>query len=497
MENLITRPPIVVILGHVDHGKTKILDYIRKTKVAEGESGGITQHIGAYQVEQNEKMITFLDTPGHEAFSALRSRGAKVADLAILVVAADEGIKPQTKEAISLLKETNIPYVVAINKIDKETAQSQKIKTELSEEEVLIEEWGGKIPAVETSAKSGQGIEELLDLLLILAELEELKADPNAKAEGIVIESKLDSKKGLVATLLVKNGTLRKGDVVVSGSSICKVRSLEDFTFKQIDEADPASAAVTTGWDSAPHLGQGFKVVGSLSEAKKLAKKSSELAPPPLFVTESGAQTGEKKILKIAIKTDVFSSLEAVDQVLKTIHSDEVGYIVLSSGVGNIKEGDVIAVAKDHGKVYGFRVGVEGSAEIVARKEGVEIATYEVIYEMIEDIKKDLSEFLEPEIKRIPLGKAKVMATFKTTDRFQIIGGKVMSGKIVRGALVEVMRGSNPLVEGKITQLQHNKADVEEVTEGLEFGIKFEGPEEVQEGDVLEIYQEEKITRSL
>lgn len=496
-ENQIVRPPIVVILGHVDHGKTKILDYIRKTKVAEGESGGITQHIGAYQVEQNEKKITFLDTPGHEAFSALRSRGAKVADIAILVLAADEGIKPQTKEAITILKEAKIPYVVAINKIDKETADPQKIKSELAEEEVLIEEWGGKIPAVEVSAKTGQGIDELLDMILLLSELEELKADPEASAQGVIIESRLDSKKGLVATLLIKDGTLRKGDVVVNGRSICKVRSLEDFTFKQIDEAGPASAAVTTGWDSAPHLGGKFTVVDSPSEAKKIVKENTELTPPPLFVTESGALNGEKKILKIVIKADVFSSLEATDQVLKTIHSDEIGYIVLASGIGNVSEGDVVSVAKDQGKIYGFRVGVEKSAEGLAQREGVEIRTYDVIYEMIEDIKKDLSVLLDPEIKRNPLGKAKVLATFKTTDKFQIVGGKVMSGKIVRGAMLEVMRGGNPVFQGKITQLQHNKADVEEVTDGLEFGIKFEGPQEVQEGDIIEIYQEEKVTRSL
>jgi translation initiation factor IF-2 len=496
-ENQIVRPPIVVILGHVDHGKTKILDYIRKTKVAEGESGGITQHIGAYQVEQNEKKITFLDTPGHEAFSALRSRGTKVADIAILVVAADEGIKPQTKEAISILKKEEIPYVVAINKIDKDTAEPQKVKSGLAEEEVLIEEWGGKIPAVEISAKMGQGMDELLDMILLLAELEELKADTKADAQGVVVESKLDNKRGLIATLLVKNGTLKKGDIVVSGNSICKVRSLEDFTFKQIDEADPSSAAVTTGWDSAPHLGGEFVVVNSPAEAKKLAKENTELALPLLFVTETGAQDGEKKILKIVIKADVFSSLEAVDQVLKTIHSDEVGYAVLASGVGNITEGDVVSVAKDQGKIYGFRVQPVISAEVLAQREGVEIHTYDVIYEMIEDIKKELSAMLDPEIQRNPLGKAKVLATFKTTDRFQIVGGKVMSGKIVRGAMLEVMRGGNPVFQGKITQLQHNKADVEEITEGLEFGIKFEGPQEVQEGDILEIYQEEEITQSL
>ncbi len=497
MTNQITRPPIVVILGHVDHGKTKILDYIRKTKVAEGESGGITQHIGAYQVEQNEKKITFLDTPGHEAFSALRSRGANIADIAILVVAADEGIKPQTKEAISILKEEEIPYVVAINKIDKESADSQKIKSELAEQEVLIEEWGGKIPAVETSAKTGQGMDDLLDMILLLAELEELKADPTANAEGVIIESRLDSQKGLIATSLVKNGTLRKGDIVVSGSSICKVRRLEDFTFKQIDKAGPSSAAITTGWDSAPYLGGKFVVVSSPSEAKKLVKENVELTPPRLFITESGAQTGEKKLLKIVIKADVFSSLEAIDQALKTIKSEEVGYVVVSSGVGNITEGDVTTITKDKGTIYGFRVGAVNAAENMARREGVTINTYDIIYEIIESIKKDLSELLEPEINKIPLGKAKILATFKTTDRYQIIGGKVMSGKIVKGSLFDIIRNSNVVAQGKIIQLQHNKADVEEVTEGLEFGIKFEGPQIVQEGDVLEIYQEEKIIRSL
>jgi translation initiation factor IF-2 len=267
--------------------------------------------------------------------------------------------------------------------------------------------------------------------------------------------------------------------------------------FKQIDEAGPSSAAVATGWDSAPRLGQKFQVVDSPAEAKKLVKENVELAPPSLFVTENGALNGEKKILKVVIKADVFSSLEAIDQTLKTIHSDEVGYVVVASGVGNIVEGDIVAVAKDQGKVYGFRVGVGSSAESMAQRDGVEIKTYEVIYELIEGIKKDLSALLEPEIKRIPLGKGKVLATFKTTDKFQIVGGKITSGKIVRGALIDVIRDSNPVVQGKVAQLQHNKADVEEVTEGLEFGIKFEGPQEVQEGDILEIYQEEKVSRSL
>lgn len=502
-----SRPPIVVVLGHVDHGKTKILDYIRKTKVAEKEAGGITQHIGAYQVEvpfkkegdsnhfQNRK-ITFLDTPGHEAFLAIRSRGAQIADIAILVVAADEGVKPQTKEAFNHIKEAKIPFIVAINKIDKEGANPNMVKQQLAEIGVLVEGWGGQIPVVETSAKTGRGIDELLELILLSAELEGLKASQNKKAKGVIIESHLDPKRGFVATLIIQDGTLKLNDYVVSGSTWAKIKLMENFLGENVIKALPSSPVLTLGWTESPEIGEKFQAVDSKEEAEKIAKETLKIKKP-LFLKEFGAEKENKKLLDIVFKADTFSSLEAIDEAIKNIKSEEVGYNVIGYGIGNINENDLKMIIPTNGIVYGFYVGLEDLAKRLAEKEKVRAKTFKVIYELVEELKRDLSELLEPEIKRTVLGKVKILKTFKKGVNFQIVGGKVIFGLVKRGFLVDVFRDNVKILSGRLSQLQHNKVDVEEVKEGLECGMKFEGLPQIQEGDILEIYQEEKIKRSI
>ena len=503
-----TRPPVVVVLGHVDHGKTKLLDTIRKTKVVEGESGGITQHIGAYQVEISPsagsglKMITFLDTPGHEAFTAIRSRGAKVADIAILVIAADESVKPQTKEAIKIIKGENMPFVVAINKIDKEGANVQKVKQDLATEDVLVEDWGVKVPAVEISAKADRNISELLDMILLVAELEELKEDLSQPAEGVIIESHLDKRRGYVATALVQKGVLGLGDFIVAGTVVGKVKSMEDFMGKAIIQAKPSQPVLIIGWPTAPDIGKEFVVASDKDEATRIAEGNVNLAP--LFSFFKGSiETGDenKKFLNLVFKSDVSSSLEAIETSLKAIKSVEVGYRVISYDIGNISEADVKTAIASKCQVVGFRVGTEESAKKLADKEGVKISNFEIIYELIEYVRNQMAELLGAEIKKNPLGKLKVLATFKKDARAQIFGGKVMSGKVVRGAMGDVTRNGAVIVSGKIGQLQHNKEDMPEVKDGLEAGIRFDAVTkdfpEVKVGDILDIYEEERIKRSI
>ena len=503
------RPPVVVVLGHVDHGKTKLLDTIRKTKVVEGESGGITQHIGAYQTEvgsstgsESKKIITFLDTPGHEAFTAIRSRGAKVADIAILVVAADESVKPQTKEAIRIIKEEKITFIVALNKIDKEGANVQKVKQDLATEDVLVEDWGGTVPVVEISAKEGRNIDALLDMILLVAELEELKEDLSSPAQGIIIESNLDKRRGYVATALVQKGILNLGDWIVVGTIVGKIKSMEDFVGKAMVHAGPSQPVLITGWPTAPDIGKEFVIAPSKDEATRIAGENINLAP--LFSFFKGSiETGDenKKFLNLVFKSDVSSSLEAIEASLKAIKSQEVGYHVISYDIGNISEADVKTAIASKCQVIGFRVGTEESAKKLAEKEGIKIVNFEIIYELIEYVRKEMSELLGVDIKKIPLGKLKVLATFKKDAKSQIFGGRVMSGKVIRGAMGDVIRSGAIIVSGKIGQLQHNKEDMSEVKEGLEAGIRFDavGKEfsEVKVGDILDIYEEEHIKRTI
>ena len=516
--NFAPRPPIVVVLGHVDHGKTSILDKIRQTKVAEKETGGITQHIGAYQVEHapagsaQAKKITFLDTPGHEAFSAIRSRGARVADVAVLVVAADEGVKSQTKETIQIIKEAKIPFVVVINKTDKEGANPMHVKQELAEQEVMVEGYGGTVPAVELSARTGEGINELLEMILLVAELEELQAPLDTPAKGVVIESHKDSRRGIVATGLVTEGELRVGDWVSAGDAFGRIKSLENFLGKPIEVATASQPCAILGWEISPRVGQEFKVAASREEAEKKSLTESILGPINVFAKEVGTE-GEvtnKKIANLIIKADVQSSLEAIDQVLRAIRSEEVGYNVVDYGVGAINDTDVKNAIAKKASIIGFRVSVDESVRQMAEREKISAQTFDIIYGLAEAVRSIMSEFLEPEIKRIPLGKVKIIAIFKNLGKSQVVGGKVTQGKAVRGAIIDVIRNGALLITGKLGQLQHDKADVAEVTEGLEAGIRFDMPSVpakqiqpisastlIKEGDVLEIYEEEKIKRSI
>ncbi|OGN00969.1 MAG: translation initiation factor IF-2 [Candidatus Yanofskybacteria bacterium RIFCSPHIGHO2_02_FULL_41_29] len=501
-----TRPPVVVVLGHVDHGKTSLLDTIRKTKIAEKESGGITQHIGAYQTEIKGKTITFLDTPGHEAFAAIRSRGVKVADIAILVVAADESVKPQTKEAIRIINEEKIPVVVAVNKIDKDGANVQKVKQDLASENILVEEWGGKVPLVEISAKQNKNIDELLEMVLLVAELENFEEDISVPATGIIIESHLDKRKGHVATALVQKGILKTGDWIVVGTIVGKIKMMEDFLAKQVDEATPSQPIQILGWPTSPGIGKEFKASTSREEADIIAGSNTDSAP--LFQLFKGAskdalpEDGTKKYLNIIFKSDVSSSLEAIESTLGVINAKEVVCRVVNYDIGNISEGDVKMAIGSSAQIVGFRVIADSSVTKLAEKENVKISTFDIIYDLVEYIRKELSNLLEPEIKRVTLGRIKILAVFKTENRFQIVGGKVTSGKVRRGALADVMRNNAKLLSGRITQLQYNKEDVGEVKEGSECGLKFEklpgqSDWDIKEGDTLEIYDEEKILRNV
>lgn len=486
---------MVVVLGHVDHGKTTLIDYIRKTKVAEKEAGGITQHIGAYQINHNGKILTFLDTPGHEAFSAIRSRGAKIADIAILVVAADEGVKPQTKEAVNHIQEAKIPMIVALNKIDRPQSNPTMVKQQLLELGLLLEGWGGQIPVVEISAKTGKNVDELLELVILASELENLAADPETNASGVVIESHLDKKRGHLATLLIQNGTLKTGQFIASGRVLAKIKLMEDFSGKTIEKAEPSEPVLTLGWSESPEVGENFYAAPTKEEAEKfisLAKPKMEI-----FIKELGPQKENKKNLNVVFKADTKSSLEAISETIKNIVSEEVGYNVLSYGVGNIKDNDIKTVAPTHGVVYGFYVEAENSAKRLAEKEKVKIKTSDIIYELVEELRKDLSELLEPEIKRNFLGKVRVLKLFKKGGNYQIVGGRVLQGYAKRGVLIDVLRNNVKIVSGRLGQLQHEKAETEEVKEGLECGIRFEGPPEIQENDVLEIYEQEVIKKSI
>ncbi len=497
-----TRPPIVVVLGHVDHGKTTLLDTIRKTKVAEKESGGITQHIGAYQSEINGRLITFLDTPGHEAFTAIRSRGVKVADVAVLVVAADEGIKPQTKEAIGIIKNENIPVIVAINKIDKEGANVQKVKQELAAEGILTEDWGGKVPAVEISAKQNRNIDDLLEMIILVSDLEDLKEDLSLPAEGVIIESHLDKNRGYVATALVQKGTIKPGDWIVVGTGIGKIKSMDDFTGKILSHGLPSQPVRIIGWSFAPGIGQKFITSNSKDDAEKISVGNKDQAPLFQLFKEKGAIEENKKTLKIIFKADVASSLEAIEAALGSIASQEVVCQVVGHDIGNISENDAKMAAGSKAQVIGFRVSIDASAKKLSEKENVKLTVFDIIYELIEYVRKEMGDLLDPEIKRTALGRLKVLAIFKQDSRSQIIGGKVVSGKISRGSLADVLRNNNKILSGRITQLQHNKEDVQDVKEGFECGLKFEPMKDqpswdIKEGDVLDIYSEEKITRSL
>jgi len=503
-KNLQHRPPVVTILGHVDHGKTTLLDTIRKTSVVEKEAGGITQHISAYQVKKKGEIITFVDTPGHEAFSAMRERGVSLADIAILVVAADDGVRPQTEEVINYLKEKKIPMVIAINKIDKPNANLQKVKQELADQGIMIEEWGGDKVCAEVSAKQNIGIDELLDMVLLVAEVEDLRADYKRAPLGIIIESRLDPQKGNVATVLVRTGTLKEGQDISAGSILGRVRRLENFRGEQVKEAGPSTPITVIGLDQPPNVNDVLQGVVDLRLAK-IQQKEIRLAESggnglKKFDSQQMSKAIENqnvKKLNIILKTDVQGSLEAIDQILSTIKSSEVGISYIKQGVGDITESDVKLGQTSGAVIFGFNGQPTTVAKRLAQMNNVEIKTYKVIYELVEEIKKRLSNMLGEEIVRTDLGKLKVLAIFKTGKKDMIVGGKVVSGKIVNGEHIEIIREEKSLGRGKLSNLQQNKINVDEVKEGDECGITFDGEIKIKEGDTLLCFHEEVMKKTL
>jgi len=499
------RPPVVTILGHVDHGKTTLLDTLRKTRVTDQEFGGITQHTSAYQVKKNGELITFIDTPGHEAFQGMRERGASLADIAILVVAADDGVKPQTKEVIEFLLKNKIPTLVAINKIDKPEANVDKVKQELAEHNMFLEGYGGKIPFNEISAKQNTGLDELLKNILFLAEYYEFKANPDRNALGIILESNKDACKGSIATVLIKTGTLKIGQTVIIGNSISKIKKLENFTGKDIKEALPSTPVTIVGLSETP---QGNDLLQVEPDAKKIKRFAKEIAQEKGKLSGKIGSLGSKELimtinetkkncLSIILKTDVQGTLEAIKQIIDSVDSQEVNVDFVSEGVGSITENDVKMAQTSQAIIYGFNVEPSATAHQNLSESKVKVRTFNVIYELIENVKNEISELLDLEINKIELGRLKVLANFKNSKNLSVIGGKVMDGKLIKGERLEVFRDKEFLGMGELTQLQHNKEDVSEVKSGLECGIAFKGKVKILPNDQLVCFKEEKIKRKI
>ncbi len=488
------RSPIVTVMGHVDHGKTSLLDYIRKTKITEKESGGITQHIGAYQAEFKGRKITFLDTPGHEAFSAIRAQGAKVTDVVILVVAADEGIKPQTIEAIELARAANVPIVTAITKIDRPEANIQRVEQELAAHNIITEKWGGKDVIVGVSAKSGEGVDELLDLVLLTADLQELKAQKQASASGFVIETKHDPKVGYTATLLVHNGTLRIGDAFVVGVRAGKVKSMEDYLGKRVKEAGPSVPVRVTGFGVMPNAGELFEVVENEKIARELAmSKAKQATARRISVTSSDlskltAQIRASRSSQIAVvlKADMQGSLEAIKNQLAKIRTDKGEIKIISEGIGNISESDVLAAEGEKAIVVGFKVDVAPSAASMAKKDKIQILTYDIIYNLTDDLTKILLESIEPEKVETQVGKATVLKIFRDDRNEKIVGMKVVSGRITIGNVVRFTRGEEEVGEGTVKLIKHIAEEVGEATPGTDFGFLIATSAKIQPDDVAE-----------
>lgn len=497
---LSNRPPVVTILGHVDHGKTSLLDAIRQTDVAAGEAGGITQHIGAYQVEKKGRLITFLDTPGHAAFTQMRARGAQGADIVVLVVAADDGVMPQTREAIAHAKAARVPIMVALNKIDKSNANPDRVKQQLAEQELVPDDWGGNTMVIPVSAKQKQGIDDLLEGILLVADNIEIKANPNGKVIGTVIEAELDKSKGVMATLLVQNGTLESGSVVVAGTSYGKLRALSDFKGKPIKKAGPATPVAVMGLSDVPSAGDVFEVVDSEREARNIvserldaaktkAQSRKKVSLEDLF---SSVKSGEAKELNLIVKADVQGSLDPIVSELNKLGEGEIGIKVLYSEAGNIGENDVMLASASNAILIGFNVQADVSARRVAEKEGVDIRLYEIIYRLTEDIEKALNGMLEPKTKDKVIGRAQVLAVFTASKFGKVAGCKVIEGELRRNSKVRLYRGTDLVYEGDMGSLRHEKEDVKEVRQGYECGVGFKNFSDIQVGDQLVSYIVEK-----
>jgi translation initiation factor IF-2 len=498
------RPPVVTIMGHVDHGKTRLLDAIRETNVMEGEAGGITQHIGAYQVEVDGQKITFLDTPGHEAFTAMRARGAHVTDMAILVVAADDGIMPQTIEAINHAKAAEVPVVVAINKIDKPEANVDRVKQQLTEHELLIEEWGGDVICIPLSAKTGEGIPDLLEHLLLVAEMQELKADPDRKALGLVIESEMDTTRGPLATVLVQQGTLKVGDSVVVGDTWGKVKAMFDDKGRHVRKAAPSTPVEIMGLNSVPGAGDGLTAVANDKTARAKVQKAQRekeaetMQAAKLLALEDiykQIKSGAVKELKLILKTDVQGSVEPIKNSLEKLEVEGVKVRIIHFGTGNITEQDIFLAVASQAIVIGFNSRPEEGARRLADNEGVDVRVYSVIYELIEDIEKALTGLLEPVIVEVIDGHAEVRAVFTVGKRDMIAGSYITDGKVVRGGLARIMRDKEMIYESNINSLKRFKDDAREVLTGFECGIGVEGFEEFKVGDIIECYHTEEAHR--
>lgn len=503
-ENLQKRPPIVTVMGHVDHGKTSLLDCIRKSRVTASEAGGITQHIGAYTITINGEKITFLDTPGHEAFTAMRARGAQVTDIVILVVAADDGIMPQTKEAIAHCKAAGVPMVVAINKIDKPGANPDRVKQELAEEGLLVESWGGDVISEEVSAKQNLNIDKLLEMVLLSAEMLELKANKDRRAVGTVIEAKLDKGRGAVASLLVQNGTLHVGDSILVGSTYGRIRAMFDDTGKKIKSAGPSIPVEVLGLSEVPEAGDRFnqvkdeKTARNMAEARKEKMKSeTQMANHRVSLEDlySQIQEGKVKELSIIVKADVQGSVEAIRQSLEKLSTDDVKVRVILGAVGAITETDITFAAASNALVIGFNVRPDNNASAQAEKEGVDIKTYRIIYDAIEDIKKAMIGMLEPEYKEVILGSAEVRTTYKISNVGTIAGCYVQSGKLRRNAEVRVIRQGIVVFESTLSSLKRFKDDAKEVASGYECGLSVDKFNDIKEGDIIECFMMEAIQR--
>ena len=499
--NLVPRAPVVVVMGHVDHGKTSILDVIRHSHVTEGEAGGITQHIGAYRVQVDGRDITFLDTPGHAAFTTMRARGAQVTDIAVLVVAADDGIMPQTVEAINHAKAAGVSIIVAINKMDKEGANPERVKEQLTEYELVPEEWGGDTPCIPVSAHTKQGIDDLLEMILLTADMMELKANPDRAAKGTVIEARLDKGMGPVATVLVQNGTLRAGDTIVAGTTVGRVRSMMDDRGRRVKEAGPSVPVEITGLNDVPVGGDIFNAVSDERLARELVEQRLTEQKEAQFNSQTKVtldnlfeqmKEGDMKELKIIVKADVQGSVEAVRQSLEKLSNDEVRVHIIHGAVGAISESDVMLANASNAIIVGFNVRPDPVAEENAKRDGVDMRLYRIIYDCIEEIESAMKGMLAPKYREVALGRAECRETYKISNVGMVIGGHVTSGKITRNAQVRVVRDGIIVADDKVASLRRFKDDVREVAEGYDCGITLEKFSDIKQGDILEAYEMEE-----
>ncbi|MDO9334677.1 MAG: translation initiation factor IF-2 [Dehalococcoidales bacterium] len=494
------RPPVVTIMGHVDHGKTKLLDAIRQTNVVDKEAGGITQHIGAYQVDVNGQKVTFLDTPGHEAFTAMRARGAQVTDITILVIAADDGVMPQTLEAIDHARAAGVPIIVAINKIDKPGANPDRVKQQLAEAGLVVEEWGGEVIAVPVSAKEKRGIPQLLENIMLMAEMEELKADPSRPAEGTVIEAEMDRTRGALFTVLISSGTLKEGDVVVVGEMWGKVKAMFNDAGKRVKRATPSTPVEVLGLDIVPQVGDVMLEVADEKTAQAVIEKRRQSVAKEITAQKAVSlsnlyeqlSAGKVKELGIILKTDVQGSGEPIRNSLEKLSNDEVKVSIIHSGPGNVTESDVLLALASKGVIVGFNTGVETGAKRLAEREGISIRLYDIIYNLIEDVDKALKGMLEPTEVEVIDGHAEVRAVFPAGKKEKAAGIYVTEGKVMRGGSVRVMRGAQKIYESVVTSLRRFKQDVREVATGYECGVGVQGFNDFQVGDTLEFFHIEK-----